>query len=220
MLASMLTGKSYSFTVHARDIFVDPQFLQEKLESASTIVVSTHFGARHLSALLNISEKGLSGKVRVIYLGVPVHQFEGLKSQRAESPRSEQPVLLTIARIVPKKGHRYLVDALAELRDRGIGVRWIVAGDGPERDDLIERVREHDLVDRVEFIQNVDSVRVRALLAEADVFVLPSIRARDGDMDGMPVALMEAMAGRSSGHHHADFRNRGACRGWCHRAAG
>ena len=194
MLASMLTGRPYSFTVHARDVFVTPEFVNEKVVSALSVIATSEYCAKYLFALCSLPVEEFSAKVHVIYLGIPVQEFDKLREQKVALSSDESPILLTVARLVPKKGHKYLLDALSVLGSRGISAHWTIVGEGPERDSLTERAAELDLSDRIRFVGAADSTHVKSLLAEADLFVLPCIKDSEGDMDGMPVALMEAMA--------------------------
>ncbi len=104
------------------------------------------------------------------------------------------PTLLSVGRLVEKKGHRYLVEAVALLRQRGIAARAVMVGDGPERPALVDLIARHQLQDTVHLHPPVTQTELRALLPEADLFVLPCVVAADGDRDGIPVSLMEAMA--------------------------
>lgn len=113
-------------------------------------------------------------------------------------PRSRRPGvpvrLLTVGRLVEKKGHRYAIEAVARLIAAGYDVEYAVAGDGPLKEDLQRLAEERQIQSRVRFLGAVDQHRALELYREADIFVLPSVRAEDGDMEGVPVVLMEAMA--------------------------
>lgn len=126
-------------------------------------------------------------KVRVLPMGVALNRIQ----------RSAQPVprlpgrLVFVGRLVEKKGMEVLLDALGQLPP---GLEWSldVVGDGPLRAALEERARP--LGDRVVFHGQQSSTHLAALLGRAEVAVFPSVRARSGDQDGLPVALLEAMA--------------------------
>jgi glycosyltransferase involved in cell wall biosynthesis len=102
--------------------------------------------------------------------------------------------IVAVGRLAPLKGFVHLVDACALLRDRGVAFTCDIIGDGPLREDLARRIADRDLVAHVRLLGALEQHDVRRHLARAEVFVLPSVRARDGDQDGIPVALMEAMA--------------------------
>lgn len=113
---------------------------------------------------------------------------------RRPRPVSDPPRLFSVARLVEKKGLDTALLALARLRDRGVTLRYRIAGEGPEREKLQALSRRLGLERQVEFLGAVPNEVVARELAAADVFTLPSQTAADGDMEGIPVSLMEAMA--------------------------
>jgi glycosyltransferase involved in cell wall biosynthesis len=102
--------------------------------------------------------------------------------------------LLSIARLVEKKGHEYAIDAVAQLVSQGYDVGYHIVGTGEREEFLHERVCERGVEDHVEFLGHVSDERLEAELLEAELFVLPCVIALDGDRDVAPVALKEAMA--------------------------
>lgn len=120
-------------------------------------------------------------KIRVVYNGVPIEQFDGTCSARLREAGSRATVL-AVARLHPQKGLRYLLSAATLLPK----ARFVVAGDGPERKELEDEARALRLGERFEFLGHRDDVP--ALLHAADVFVLPSL------YEGLPVSVLEAMA--------------------------
>jgi glycosyltransferase involved in cell wall biosynthesis len=193
MLASSLTGLPYSFTAHAYDIFIEQQGLTEKIRSAKFVVAISDFNKKYLTPYCT-DEEALS-KIHVVHCSVDLDQFALTRARRRQrSLRSESFTILTVAHLGEKKGHIYLLQALSLLREKGRIFHWIVAGDGPQRSLLEEEVRTRGLTGQVTFAGEVTSDKVLELLERADVFVLPCVRAENGDMDGIPVALMEAMA--------------------------
>lgn len=130
-------------------------------------------------------------KTVVHRMGIEPDKFE----YRPHDIRMDGPVrLLTVGRLVQKKGHCYAIEAVADLVAAGRDIEYTIAGDGPLRLDLEQLADKHSLRDRVKFLGAVDQEQVRRLYRESDVFILPSITADDGDMEGVPVVLMEAMA--------------------------
>jgi glycosyltransferase involved in cell wall biosynthesis/GT2 family glycosyltransferase len=101
--------------------------------------------------------------------------------------------LLTVARLVEKKGLEYALRAIAALRE-DVKLRYRIVGDGPLRDSLARLAHTLCVDDRVEFLGPRDRRDVRRAMAEADIFVLPSVTASDGDEEGLPVSLVEAQA--------------------------
>lgn len=102
--------------------------------------------------------------------------------------------LLSIARLVEKKGLYYLCEAVAEVRKKGVRVQLEIIGDGPLRSFLHDFICKQSLEDCIRLSGQKDRQYVRKALGMADLFVLPSVTASDGDMEGIPVSLMEAMA--------------------------
>jgi colanic acid/amylovoran biosynthesis glycosyltransferase len=104
------------------------------------------------------------------------------------------PTFVCVASLRPYKGHAVLLDACRLLRDRGVRARVLLVGDGELRRRLAARIAREGLSGRVELLGARPHEEIPELLAAATAMVLPSVRARDGQMEGIPVALMEAMA--------------------------
>ncbi|MCM6764295.1 glycosyltransferase [Rathayibacter sp. ZW T2_19] len=188
-LASLLTGVPYSFTAHAKDLFhesVDAADLQRKLADASFAVTVSDYNVLHLAARF----PGAAGRVRRVYNGLELERF-------AFSPRPERTGVLRVAavgRLVEKKGFALLVDAAAMLAAGGQDVEIEIAGGGELHDALDERIRSAGLESRVRLLGPVPQNGVAALLRRSDVFVAPCIVGVDGNADGLPTVLLEAMA--------------------------
>lgn len=131
-----------------------------------------------------------SGKLSIQPLCIDTSLFD----VALRGPPDDGPVLVaTVARLVEKKGIRYGLEALARAREE-VDVRYRIAGDGPLRDRLEERARELGIADAVDFLGWCDQERVRDLLGEAHIFMLPSVTSEDGDQEGTPTVLLEAQA--------------------------
>ncbi len=132
-------------------------------------------------------------KMHVLHMGVDLREFE----YRARTLRADEPLrLLSVARLIEKKGIRYAIEALAIARERlGRAFEYHVVGDGPLRAELEELVQARGLSREVTFHGWRTTEQVSEMLERAHVLVLPSVTAKNGDMEGIPVALMEAMAG-------------------------
>lgn len=147
----------------------------------------------------------LSGEMRrrLVDLGFPDHRVREHRigvdpdrfpfRERRKDPGADTIELLTVARLVEKKGVDYALRALAPLAER-FRFRYRIIGDGPLRGALEERSRGLGLEERVEFMGSATQDRVRAAIDEADLFLLPSVTAADGDREGTPTVLMEASA--------------------------
>ena len=188
-IISSLTDITYSLTVHAHDIFVGQEMLEEKLAAAEWIRTISDFNRRYL---LDLYPNLPTEKFRVIHVGVDPHQEPIEDLPPAATPRS--PLILSIAALKPYKGLAILLGACTQLRDRGVEFRCEIIGDGPLRGRLQLTIDRSDLGDVVQLMGSRTQNEVARSLSEAAVVVLPSIVASDGQMEGIPVALMEAMA--------------------------
>lgn len=187
LIASRLTGKPFSFTAHARDLFVHPSLLREKLAAAQFAVPISDFNRRHLLAL---NGGQAADKLLVIHCGLDLDEFP-FTPRRAPAV---QPVIVGVGRLVEKKGFRYLIEACRLLAERGVEYECRLVGGGPLKADLQAQIEQAGLSSQVRLCGALPQDQVRALLQEASIFVLPCVPAADGDQDGIPVALMEAMA--------------------------
>ena len=189
-LMSLLTKTTYSVTTHAHDIYVNYTMLSEKLERASFVATISEFNRRLLAELAPAS----AAKLRVIRCGVNPAEFRDVKPAEA-GPDGLLPLrILSVGSLEPYKGQINLVRACQILRDRAIPFECMIAGAGPERRKLRAHIYRHNLEDIVRLIGPVDQRSVRRLLRWSTVFVLPSVITPNGKMEGIPVALMEAMA--------------------------
>ena len=184
MLLARATGVPWSFTAHAHDIYVDPQLLPQKLAHASLAVTISRFNVGWLRPF----RRAGGAPLEVIHCGVDPDRIAYEPDGRASS------TVLAIGRLDPIKGFDVLIEAFAKLRDRGVEATLELIGDGPQRREL-EALRDaRGLGEHIRFRGAKPQPEVRAALREATIFALPSLVARDGNRDGIPVALMEAMA--------------------------
>jgi len=182
-----LTGIGYSFTAHAHDLYLDRAMLGEKIAAARFVVTISRFNR---ALVERVCGAAAAAKTLVVPCGVDPRLF------RRRRPRPPDGVLriACVAGLRDYKGHRWLVDACALLGERGVPFHCVLAGDGPERACLEARIAFLGLGGRVQLLGNQSQDRVREELDRCDVMVLPSVVTADGMMDGIPVALMEAMA--------------------------
>lgn len=181
LLASVLSGTPFSFTVHGPEEFerAASLALEEKTRAARFVVAITEFARSQVCRWI---DPGLWSKVHVVHCGVDPRFLEA----PIEPPGDDR--LVTVARLVPQKGLDVLVEALAEVRRRGAGLDLVVIGDGPMRPALARRIAELHLEEAVSLRGwlGVDEVAAEVELAKA--LVLPSFA------EGLPIVLMEAMA--------------------------
>jgi colanic acid/amylovoran biosynthesis glycosyltransferase len=181
-----LTGASFSFTAHAKDIYrhaVDRPELALKLRTARFAVTVTDYNSRWLRTLEN------GGNLVRIYNGLDLGRF------RPNSvPRAEPPLLLGVGRLVEKKGFDDLVRACARLRERGLEFRCLIVGKGPAEEELRELAARLEVDDRLELAGPSTREQLLALYRRASVVVAPCVVGRDGNRDGLPTVVLEAMA--------------------------
>jgi colanic acid/amylovoran biosynthesis glycosyltransferase len=179
-----LLGTPYSFTAHAHDIFIDQSMLRRKLADATFTVAVSEYNRRFLSTY------GDPARVHVVHCGIDPRAYP----YRPRDVPLEGPVrVLCVASLQEYKGHAVLLKALADAPALA-RLELELLGGGPLRGELERRVAELGLTDRVSFHGSASEETVRRRLGQADLFVLPSIIARDGQMEGLPVVLIEALA--------------------------
>lgn len=184
-----LTGIPYSFTTHAHDIFVDRTMLREKMEQARFVTTISAFNRRFLIEKIGDCA---AEKVRVVRLGVDLERFSAANGSYKTSPFPFRIVCL--AALEDKKGHPYLLEACRLLKERAIPLFCQCIGDGDARASIENRIAELGLEPEVKLLGFLPSAAVRHHLADAHCMVLPSIITGRGKMEGIPVAIMEAMA--------------------------
>jgi glycosyltransferase involved in cell wall biosynthesis len=185
--AARLADLPFSFTGHAYDLQEPRPWLSRLMGEASFVRAISREGASRLGAL--VARSGDPDRVRVGYLGVDVERFRPGRT-RAPGP----PSVVSVARLGPTKGLEILIDAAAELARSARCFRVEILGDGPLRADLEARVRALGVEDRVRLEGPVSREGVARTLAGATVFALPCTVVGAGRHDGLPVAILEAMA--------------------------
>jgi len=189
MFAAQLSGIPFSFTAHAKDIYTsDPRQLREKMTLARFVVTCTEYNRRHL---LDIGRGGRTPVYRV-YHGIDLKLF-GPASDEGRAP--EMPYqLLTIARLVPKKGLPTVYRALRILKDRGLCFQHTLIGDGDDRDNILSMIEALGLAGDCCWLGTLPHERVLDHYQKADLFILGCEIAPNGDRDGIPNVYIEAMA--------------------------
>jgi glycosyltransferase involved in cell wall biosynthesis len=180
-----LTGLSYSFTAHADDLFVQQTMLAEKARRAAFVVAISEYNRRFLTAWLGSA----APRIEVVHCGVATSRVRPRYGPEGGAFR-----IACVARLEEKKGQARLVDACADLVRRGIDVHCDLVGDGPQSFALAERIAALGLDDRVVLYGALPRERALSLVAAADAVALPCLVTAAGRRDGIPVALMEAMA--------------------------
>ncbi len=188
-VAADLAGIPFSFTAHAKDIFheeVDTDVLLDLLRSAHHVVTVSDFNERFLQQLAGDSP----APVHRVYNGLELARFP----YEDPGPVGEVLRICAVGRLVEKKGFPLLLEAAAQLKSDGVPLEVRIAGGGPLEGELRTLVCSLGLAEEVTLLGPRTQEEVVALLRWADVFVAPCVVAEDGNMDGLPTVLLEAMA--------------------------
>ncbi|MEM8741143.1 MAG: glycosyltransferase family 4 protein [Pseudomonadota bacterium] len=186
--AGMIRGIGWGVSAHAKDIWTIPDWeKRDKLAEAAFAVTCTASGAAHLAGLA--SERG---RVCLAYHGLDLARFPPPPER---GPQSGAFRLISVGRLVAKKGYPDLIDALARLPET-LDWQFTHIGGGPEKEKLSAQAEALGLTARITWMGKRDQAAVIAALRAADLFVLPSRIAADGDRDGLPNVLMEAASQR------------------------
>jgi glycosyltransferase involved in cell wall biosynthesis len=179
-------GISYTFTTHANDIFVNPSpFLRQWADSSKRVITVSEFNRKYINENFNIP----LDKIDIINYCIYVDKIEPIKKYTNDPFK-----IVSISRLVEKKGYQYLLEACKMLKDSNVKFSCEIRGEGPQRSILERIIATNGLKEEVTlggFIKHEDVFR---FIRSGSVFVLPCIRAGDDDMDGIPNVLMEAMA--------------------------
>lgn len=188
--AAIMRGLPWSYSAHAKDIWTSPDWeLAEKLDAAeygATFgVTCTAIGARHLKTLCTDKDR-----IDLVYHGLDLSRFPS-PPQRQQRVKDAAFHLLSVGRLVEKKGYDRLIAALALLPP---SINWCLThiGGGELKDSLHEQAQAAEIADRISWLGECEQPEVVQAMRDADVFILPSRIAANGDRDGLPNVLMEA----------------------------
>ncbi|MBN1543136.1 glycosyltransferase [candidate division KSB1 bacterium] len=186
MLVSRLLDVPFGISVHAYDIFTPQVNWREKFVNAELLVTCTRFNRDFMIEKFPYLNPE---RIHVVYHGVDVDRFV-----RQNRRKTHEPILLSVGRLVPKKGFGTLIQACKILRERGFHFRCIIIGEGPERPRLEMRIKLDRLVDVVQLKGSVLPSEILDYYSEASLFALPCIVQEDGNRDGIPNVIAEALA--------------------------
>lgn len=189
LIISRFLDKTYSFTAHAVDIYKKPVLMDLKLRQASFVVTVSEYNREYL---LNAVPDLPADKVFVLHPWVNVDEFSSSSKEL-----NERLHILSVGRLVEKKGHGDLIQACSIAYHHGLNFECRIIGDGPLRNQLEEQITRSEMQGNIRLEGAKQPDQVRELMKNwADVFALPCVIAHDGDRDGIPVSLAEAMAMR------------------------
>jgi glycosyltransferase involved in cell wall biosynthesis len=186
MYGAWLLGVPFSFTGHAVDLFRDRAALADKIQRAEFIVCISQFHRAFYQ-----SHGARDEQLHLVYCGIDANVF---RFQRAPRP-GQRPRILSVGRLIEKKGFHDLIDACRTLADRHVDFECVIAGSGPIEAELRRRITEGGLAERVHVTGTpILQDELPEFLARADIYAQPCVWSKDGDVDGTPRTLMEAMA--------------------------
>jgi glycosyltransferase involved in cell wall biosynthesis len=187
VFAAKVLGITYSFTGHAWDIFVPASQagLAAKISGAEFVATCTDFNTKVLTPFCR-SDRDRS-KILLNYHGLDLSRYR---------PAGERDVQRIVAggSLVEKKGLEFLIDATVLLRDRGVGFRVEIVGDGPQRSLLEHAIARHGLQEVVQLVGSMPHEQLVERMRTSAMVVLPSIETRERLMDGIPNLLIEGSA--------------------------
>lgn len=184
-IAALYSGVSWSFTAHRWDI-AEGNMLEVKVKSSKFARTINLRGANELKRQL---PNELWDKVHIIHMGVNL-------SESISNAIQDCFTIASVGNLLPVKGHEFLLGACFILKGRNVNFRCLLFGNGPLRDKLQQMAKELNLIDVVNFCGSVAHDEILKLYSTGavSVLVLPSIETKDGEKEGIPVSLMEAMA--------------------------
>ena len=187
-IASRLTGIPFSFTGRANDIYPQDGILPLKARDALFIRTNNRANGVYLRGFCPQDQQD---KVHVVYNGLTLGRHP-----LSLAPFMPEYRLLSIGRFVPKKGFADLLTAVARLRRENVPVRLTLVGDGRLRGALKRQCRRLGISDIVDMPGFLPHDRVQALMRSHDIFIMPSVQTENGDRDGIPNVIMEALSSR------------------------
>lgn len=180
MLARIMGGPSYSFTVHGPDELTDAPLLgfPAKIGHAAFVVAISSFCK---SQIIRFSSIKAAEKIRIVHCGLNLNDFE-------ISPPASDSTFVCVGRLCPQKGQAQIPAAVAALKRDFSDIRVILVGDGPSRPEIEAEISRCDVAANVEFAGWMENAKVREAVANARCFLLPTFA------EGLPVVIMEAFA--------------------------
>jgi colanic acid/amylovoran biosynthesis glycosyltransferase len=185
LIVSRLLDISFSFTAH-NILFTDQIILKEKIQEALFIVAISQFTKQFITNLV----PGVDQKIHIVRCGLSPADFLPPVSKLS----SNLPLILFVAQLAERKGTPVLVEACKILVERNMPFQCVIIGNGPQWPLVNQLIEQYNLQDVIKLTGALFQEQVKEYLNQADIFVMPCIRTDTGDMDGIPVALMEAMA--------------------------
>ena len=189
MIISSLLDIPFSLHPHAFGLFQrNTANARHQLEDATQIITISDY---HRHFIAEMSETIMEEDILINHCGVDIEKFEPVERVRSEA---HVPQILSISRLTEMKGTQYLIEACKILADKAIPFRCSIAGDGDLREELQALIKKLGLGDLVKLLGSVKQSELIGLIQDSDIFALPCVVEEDGNRDGLPIVLMEAMA--------------------------
>ena len=186
-MASAFSGITYSFTAHAKDIFhdaVNSDQLRRKLSDSTNTITVSDFNLSYLRDQFGAD----AARVHRVYNGLDLDLFP------FQEPETRPSTIMSVGRLVEKKGFGVLVDACSILKEDGVPFTCEIIGTGDLESNLRKKIDDFSLQDRVKLPGPRPQSELVELIQNAAVFAAPCIIGEDGNRDGLPTVLLEAMA--------------------------
>lgn len=184
MYAAKLAQIPFSFTAHANDLFERGRLLKEKVDRSRFTIVISEYNKQFLT-----QQNAPTEKIKVVRCGVNTESYPFSPPSQFNDP----PVIGSLGRLVEKKGMDDLIIAISLLEKQGLNCQLEIGGDGELREKLEKLIKTSNLESKVTLKGNLEHNEVFAWLKTIDLFVLACKPDQNGDQDGIPVVLMEAM---------------------------
>ncbi|MGC7589594.1 glycosyltransferase [Bisgaard Taxon 46] len=185
--AAIFADITYTFTAHAKDIYFqyeESTELGQKMRDASATVTVSDYNLAYLR-----EQYGNDAKSAVrIYNGMDLRKFP------YQPFTQNNHHILSVGRLVAKKGFSVLLDALAILKQRGVSMRCTLVGDGGLRGQLLEQIERLNIQDVIDMVGPMPQPEIIKFMKSANMMIAPSVISEDGDRDGLPTVLLESMA--------------------------
>ena len=185
-IAQAFSAVSYSITAHAKDIYLnDNAALDRRMAKAEFVLTCTDYNRQYLEQVSTSRTP-----IHLAYHGLDVERF----SPKPKTQQSEVPLILSVGRFCEKKGFPYLLKACHLIKQVGIPFRCAIVGYGPLEGSIRQQINQLELGAHITLVGKLTQDRLIEMYQLADIFVLPCLVTDDGDRDGIPNVLLEAMS--------------------------
>lgn len=186
-IVSKFLGIPFSITTHAVDIFIPDILLEQKINDSKFTATISEYNRNYLLNKYRINDES---KIQIIRCGINPDEFPYKAAETSKIP----PVIVSAGRLVSKKGFEYLIKAMKILINSNRKAELIIIGGGEKYNELKSLVDKLGLETVVHFKGAMPNDEVKKIIQNSDLFVLACFQDSRGDMDGIPVVLMEALA--------------------------